>query len=363
MQYASRDIQLSQISLGIDLEKGFIQHIELAHSNIPENRDGALIYDKYVRPAKVDLIRVGAHYAVTNLFQPEMANEHIYAFTIDRQGWQLFNTGSSRLALGRARVISDVTYEWADVTFSVLHLGDHNLTAGVRGRISDDRFKDFTAKVVEAFEKADLPQVIRNLDKEFFGLTYSLRALFKDERQVIIQQILRSNLDQAEAALRSVFDNNASLMRFLATIGSPQPDILQAAGRFVVSAEMRRQLEDNVPDPQRLLQLVDDATAWNLSLQGQGLELSLNTAIERQTLNLWSEIEEEHAMKALVAMSTLAMHLPFVNFWQAQNVIFRLMDTRYSRKKELAQQGNVDAAEWVDLYRHLGEQLKVKIDE
>jgi len=364
MQYASRAIQLAEQCLGLRLEAEFVRRLKEAQSNIPDHKDGALIYEKMVRPAKVDLVRVGAHFAVTNLFKPEPENHHIYAFTIDSRDWQQYDAGMSRLAFGRGRVSSDVTLERQDITFAVLHLGDHNLTAGVRGAVSIEDYQKFRRQVVEAFDRADLPQVIRLLDQQFFGLTYSLGSLFKDERQIIVGQILQTSLQQAESTLRMLFDSNAALMRFLATINSPQPDILRAVGRFVIGGELSRLLQENVPDPQRLLQLVDDAQSWNLPLDSQGVELPLNHAIQRQTENLLAEVYEHHAMHALISMGTLAAHLPFaVNFWQAQNVIFQLQNSRYADKMEASENGDKEAADWVELYRKLSEQLRVKIDD
>lgn len=362
MQYASRAIQLAEQCLGLHLEPDFVALLEEARSNIAENKNGAIIYEKYVRPAKVDLVRVGAHYAVTSMFQEEKDKTQIYAFSMRPHEWNLYDSGSSRLVLGSATITSDVTREQCDVTFSVLHLGSHNLTAGVRGRVTEDHFKSFAREIKDAFTRADLPQLIRLLDQEFFGLTFSLRSLFKDERQNILQEILRSNLEEAEAALRLVYERNAGLMRFLATIGAHQPDILQATGRFVIGAEIRRQLEDEVPSPQRLLQLVDDAVAWNLSLYGQGIELVLNNAIEREAADLEAGEREVHAMEALSAMSMLAQHLPVVNFWRAQNVIYRLMATRYPEKKTQAEAGDENAAQWVEQFENLAGELKVKID-
>jgi len=364
MQYASRAIQLAEQCLGLRLEAEFVKRLKEAQSNIADHKDGVLIYEKMVRPAKVDLVRVGAHFAVTKLFKPKPTNHHIYAFTIQSHDWQQYDAGMSRLAFGRGQVSSDVTLERQDITFAVLHLGDHNLTAGVRGAVPDEEYQKFRKQVVGAFDSADLPQVIRLLDQQFFGLTYSLGSLFKDERQIIVGQILQTSLQQAESTLRMLFDANAALMRFLATINSPQPDILRAVGRFVIGGELSRLLQENVPDPQRLLQLVDDAQSWNMPLDSQGVELPLNHAIEKQTENLLEEVQEHHAMRALMAMATLASHLPYpVNFWQAQNVIFQLQDSRYVDKTVASKNGDSDAAEWVKLYRELSDQLKVKIDD
>ncbi len=364
MQYAARAIQLAESSLGVSLEKQFISRLREAKSNIPGNRDGEIIYDKYVKPSKVDLIRVGAHYAVTSLFRPKTAHDHIYAFSIQKQDWQLLETGLPRLAVGRALVVSDITLEKQKVTFGVLHLGDHNLTAGVRGTISDEAFADFSTKAGEAFKASDLPTVIRILDQQFFGLTFSLGSLFKDERQLILDEIISKNMEQAESALKHVFENNAALMRFLVTVGAPQPEVLRAVGKFVVGGDLNRLLLESMPEPQSISQIADDAAAWNLQLDAHGVELSVAYAIETQSQLLLDESTDVPAMRTLIAITEIANHVPFwVNFWQAQNVIFRLMSSRYLQKKRRAELGDAQAQEWVKLFHELSNRLKVEIDE
>ena len=70
IQYAGRVVQLSQKLFHQDVEPDFLERLEKAKSNIAEHGDGKRIYEKWVRPAAVDLAKVGAHYAVSLLFQP-----------------------------------------------------------------------------------------------------------------------------------------------------------------------------------------------------------------------------------------------------------------------------------------------------
>src|SRR5205085_4966323 len=51
VQYAARALQLAREIFTQDLEPGFLERLEAAKSNIPENRDGRCIYEKFVKPA------------------------------------------------------------------------------------------------------------------------------------------------------------------------------------------------------------------------------------------------------------------------------------------------------------------------
>src|SRR5207249_4976920 len=69
IQYAGRAIQLAQGLFGDGLEARFLELLGRAKSNLPEHRDGRLIYEKFVKPAVLDWEDLGAHYAVSSLFE------------------------------------------------------------------------------------------------------------------------------------------------------------------------------------------------------------------------------------------------------------------------------------------------------
>src|SRR5262249_33470729 len=75
LEYAARAIQLAQEVLGLDLEQDFLSRLEQAKSNTAERGDGRKIYEAQVRPARIDWAKIGAHYAVSSLFEeyPEVA--------------------------------------------------------------------------------------------------------------------------------------------------------------------------------------------------------------------------------------------------------------------------------------------------
>ena len=59
IQYAGRALQLAEGVTGEKIETGFLERLELAKSNIPDCGDGRRIFAKFVRPAEVDLHKVG----------------------------------------------------------------------------------------------------------------------------------------------------------------------------------------------------------------------------------------------------------------------------------------------------------------
>ena len=112
-----------------------------------------------------------------------------------------------RLAIGRARVTSELTGETAAFDFGVLHFGDHNLNAGVRPlrrRQEALRAPDRRGRRAPS-STATCRRSIRLLDRYFGDVPYSLRSLFRDEQRRILDLILASTLGEVEGEFRDVF--------------------------------------------------------------------------------------------------------------------------------------------------------------
>ncbi len=82
LKYAARAIQLAHDVADVNLEEGFISRLAGVISNVPELKDGAQIYRTMVKPSVVDLLRVGAHYAMTSLFEQYAAQTNMYSYTV-----------------------------------------------------------------------------------------------------------------------------------------------------------------------------------------------------------------------------------------------------------------------------------------
>ena len=99
---------------------------------MPRHKNGAVVYEKLVRPAIVDFLRLGAHFAVSSLFEVDPQAVRIAQYEVDADVCEKMEPGQRKLVLGKVRLRSNVTWEERTVDYAVLHLGDQNITAGVR---------------------------------------------------------------------------------------------------------------------------------------------------------------------------------------------------------------------------------------
>ena len=363
MRYAGRMLQLAEELFGDTLEPHFQELLELAKSNVPKYSDGRRIYEKFGKLAAVDLTKVAAHYAMSSLFEEYNKQAKIYCYAVDAEKFQSFESGRVRLAVGRAKVTSEITRESAMMCFGVLHFGDHNLSAGVREYPGEEVYQAMLQEVTQAFSMVDFPETIRLLDKHFGTSTYSLRTLFQDEQRKILDLILESTLSGAEAIYRQIYETHYPLMHFLTGLGRPLPKAFYSAAEFILNSDLRRELSIHVPDVGRVTGLLDDVTMWQVSLDSEGLSYVLRKTLEEMMMLLVSTTEDNSILKSLATTIMLAKSMPFnVDFAKVQNLYYSMLQATRPEFEKRAQQGDKMAREWLTQFISLGKQLSIRVD-
>jgi len=363
IQYAARAIQLAEELFGEPFDPQFLDRLEKAKSNIREHGDGCRIYEKFVKPAMVDLTKVAAHYAVSSLFEDYGEQATIYCYDVELEDYRVLTAGKAKLAAGRARFTSQITTESGLFSFGVLHFGDHNLNAGVRLYQGEKPYRQMLAEVFQPFETSDLPQVIRLLDKHFGESTYSMRSLFRDEQRKVLNRILESTLAEVEASFRQVYDYHYPLMRFLSDLGNPPPEAFRAAATFIVNTDLRREVSGEPPDPQRVAELLQEAKLWKVELDAEGLSYLLGKTLVTMIQALADEPEDLDLLRKLAADAALAGTMPApVDLWKVQNQFYEMLWTSFPGFNRRSQKGDETAGEWVAEFRALAKHLSMRIE-
>ncbi len=361
IQYAGRVVQLAREVLGAELEEPFLERLAEARSNLEEQGNGRDIFERTVKPATVDLAKVGAHYALSSLFEDYAGRQEVFCYTVEQGGWRSWEAGRARLGLGHAVITSEITLESADLSFGVLHFGDHNITGGVRPFAGEKSFAAMVADVTEAFSRADFPETLRRLDAHVGGPFYSLRSLFRDEQRKILDSVLESSREDVATAYRRIYRQNTPLVRFLSDLGAPVPRAFQAAAALVLELDVNAALEEDEPDLGRVVELVQDAATWQVTLERAGLGFALEGTVNRLMEEARSAPEPERLRRAAASVS-LIRGLPFdVNWWRAENVFYMMLESAYPGYRARAKSGAEAAREWVAAFVALGEVLRVRV--
>jgi hypothetical protein len=310
----------------------------------------------------VDLEKVGAHYSISSLFAPERESADVFAYSVKRLDYHTGDAGKLRMALGQARFTSKVTQESEVLTFWVVHFGDHNVAGGVQKADSSAKYLDMLAAISGSFERVDIPEVIRLLDKRFGEKTYSLRSLFRDEQRRILRTILSTTVAEAEAAYLQLYDHHAALMRFITSLGTPMPREFATAVEYAINSLLRRACSADELDSDRIRSLLREAQVSNISLDKTTTEFLLRQKIDVLARRFSAEPSNLGTLLDLQKALRIVKQMPFpVNLWSAQNHIYSVQSGLYVRTKRRAQRGDAKAQEWLDAYLNLSELLMIRV--
>jgi alpha-amylase/alpha-mannosidase (GH57 family) len=405
IQYAARAIQLAREVSGVDLEPEFIRRLSAAPSNLPGIGHGGRVYELYVRPARVDLMRVAAHYAISSLFMDYPNGTSIYAYTARSDPYDRFEAGRLRLALGRVAVVSRILGSEDRFDFAILHLGDHNLHAGLRPAIPAPRFArdadggagtsdllpsglrpalspggdlrhppsgDADAptrgrdedggeesyqvmhdEVKAAFLRSDIAATIRAIDGNFEEHIYSLWHLFRDQQREILHQILTPRLEAAQAALLQIYSDAYPLMLAMREMGIPLPRAYSAAGEVISSVKLTRLLAEDHPRPEDLRVLWDDIRRFSLPIDRPAVALAGGNRIKHMVEQIRENPEDTALIEQTAGLLEVMREMQLgLDLGKAQNIYYLLCRDLRGQKEE--------QPEWAAAFDRLGRELYIQ---
>ncbi len=364
IQYAARAVQLSGENGHDDLEKGFVDRLALAKSNIRENTDGRVIYGKFVKPAIVTRETAGAHYAISSIFESYPVDARLYAYSFHQEDRQMFSSGVARLAFGRAKVTFEITRASEYLTYAVLYMGAHNLYCWVHMNGSPLEHAQLVSAAHEAFDRNDFPQIIRLLDQHFGSTQYTLKNLFRDEQRKLLNQILAATREEIHGTYRLIADRHAPLLRFLAELHAPPLHSLKVAVDVVLNSEIRSQFSGDRADAERVRGLIAECNAAHVTLDRESIAYACGGYLDRLSERLRKSPEDTGLLRLLVEGAKLARALPFdCNLWKTQNIFYDISRSLRREWVDRAAHGDGGAKEWVSLFSELGDGLGFSIPE
>lgn len=352
LAYAGRALQLAQSVAGIDLEPEYLRLLERAPSNLPHWGNAARVYQVAVKPGRIDLIRVAAHQAIAALFREER-EPRIYCYSTGHERVERLRAGMIQLAVGRMRTRSEITWAQGDFAYAVLHMGAHNVSAGVRPFAGDAEFEAMRTALREGFERSDIPGLVRLMDAHFGTHNYTLWHLFRDEQRKVLRQVMALTLEDIKNSFRAIYNNHFTLVRFLREIGMPVPRELAVPVEVALKGQMRRLLESPEPDMGEIRRLSEEMGKTGVNLEQSGLVRLAGARLNERIEQLGENPDNLPLLEYLGEFLDLFGELPLdIDLWQAQNTYFALYRPALSRLSEQA----------LDPFLELGRKLKIKVD-
>jgi len=361
IEYAARALQLAERVSGRPFEAGFLERLAAAASNDREQGDGRRIYETRIKPAMIDPLRVGAHYAVSSVFVDYPASARIYCYGVERQVQEVREVGPLALRAGRARILDTLTQATTSVGYVAAHVGLQNVAAGVTVEMQDADWQRMLEDVDQALHLADIPELVRRIDRHFAGRTFSIRSLFRDEQRKVLEQLLRDTLEQIEATYLDIHQRHARLGLLLTELNIPIPAPLKRADERAINHQLETALAGPEFDPDRVRLLLDAARRRRTDLDETRLEFTFRRALEALADRLERGPEDDAVLHELELAVEVMAALPFsVNLWRVQNAFFAVVEGRV-RGAAPPRTPDSPAAAWAGRLLALGPKLGVAV--
>ena len=243
-----------------------------------------------------------------------------------------------RLAFGQARFVSEITQEFETLMFGVLHFGDHNLHGGVSKFQTDQAYHELEKTAADPFNRSDLPETIRAID-EGFDRKYSLRDLFRDEQRRVLNEVIKTTLDDMEAFYRQTYENQAPLIRFLHDCHIPIPNEMRDNARVALNDLLRHALAAPQLDGALIKNLLAQIPVAGASLDTALLEITLRRNLERTCESFFNQPRDLAALRKCRESVQAAQGVPLpLVLWAVQNRTYAVLQTLYPEMKEANEQ-------------------------
>jgi hypothetical protein len=245
---------------------------------------------------------------------------------VRREDQETQTGGKRRLALGRIRVESEITREWSTFSYGVLHLGDHNISGGVRPYEGPESYKRMKGELTELFRRDHVPEMIRAVDRLFGGEAYTLRFLFRDEQQKIVRVLMETALEHASALYRSFYREYGPLARFLTGLSIPVPHRFGMAIDFTLNQDLAAAFSNDELQREEIRSLVDQIRAAGVGFDSVTLEFALRKVLERRAREWRERAGDMEPVRQMETVLDILELLPFQPIlWEPQNIAYDLV--------------------------------------
>ena len=360
IDYASRAMQLAEGVVEGGVEKAFLERLKEAKSNIPQNQDGSWIYQNFVLPIRLDLVKVGAHYAFSSLYEEYEEHSQIYCYAIAREDYTKFSNPEAVIAMGRIHVASEVTEEDACLTFCVVRLGSHDFKGGVVDKCEPETYAAMREEMRSAFDKGLYTDLVTLMDKHFGTHSYSLVNLFSDEQRKILNLIIKQNMEESISSYQEMFERSRSLMEFVRETGVPVPRIFLAAAQPALNEALKTALTQEELDTDAVQRIVGQIRNWQVDVNTPETEYFMRRHVESLSGLLAQDPSDLKLMARIQKTMNLLYEIPInIVLWQVQNDYYSLAKTVYPVvARSRAEEG---AGIWLDAFRKLGETFRFNL--
>jgi len=264
MQYACRALELNKRLTGNDLEPAFIEKLALAPSNIRELKNGARVYEKYVKPQATPVEKLALEHIISLMADETVNPKRAFSCEVLSFAPRKFAAENARFWCGEITLKSTLTLVEKTVCFAVLRQGAGRFTCAADEHAGQDTQAWFNEweNLFDAQKYDELHEsVIAHLPHQ-----YPVYGMINDVRQKVMQTTFRKMDAQTDESFARLFEAQYPVVRALQNIGAPVPKAFLTVAERVLAADIKDEIRAADINIGALEELMEDVKALGLKI-------------------------------------------------------------------------------------------------
>ncbi|WP_428049600.1 DUF3536 domain-containing protein [Candidatus Avelusimicrobium caledoniensis] len=264
MQYACRALELNKRLTGNDLEPAFVEKLAAAPSNIKELKNGARVYERYVKPQTTPIEKLALEHIIT-LMADETTNPH-RAFSCEVLSFapRKLTAPHARLWAGEIALKSTVTLVEQKFCFAVFRRGAAEFTCAVQPHDGTDP-SGWLNELETLFNAQKYEEVHAVIVKHLVHV-YTVSSMINDVRRKVMQSTFRKMDEQTDVSFSKLFEAQYPVVRALQVIGAPVPPAFIPVAEFVLAEDIKAEIRAADINIGSLEELMEDVKALGLNI-------------------------------------------------------------------------------------------------
>lgn len=264
LQYAARAMELNKQLGGKELEAEFVKRLEAAPSNLKDLKNGAVIYERFVKPKIMSPKKIAVEHVIAGLYDATYNPLKAYQCAASDYQCERMQQQDSLLCLGRITLTSHITLEEHKVAFAICQSEGTRFACGASYE-SDIHKEEVFARLKDVAAKGDFSQVQQLITKSFTD-KYPFTELFRDAQRRVIERVLERISGETEKKFSDIFEEQYPMIRSLKYIGAPLPPSFMTVAAFVLTQDIVSELKAGTLDINAAEELMEDVKTLGVAI-------------------------------------------------------------------------------------------------
>lgn len=321
LQYAARTLELHRQVGGLDIEPKFLQLLAAAPSNLKDLKNGAVVYERFVKPSAVDMPKIALQLALQQMPMEEKNPKTIYCCDILSYQAEKCQGADGGVYCGQVRLKNRITLQEDEIVFAIGYT-HHTFRLTCAAAYVHQVNSSAVLAELKKIAQQSTDQLHEEI-KHHFPCIYPFASFFKDTQRKLVDRVLARAERQTQATFTDIFEKQYPSVRGLKYIGVPLPAAFTTVADFVLTADLKIELERAEIDINAVEELMEDVRALGLHIDMN----KINPVVQRRLLTYAQAFEQKPtSSEVAVKLVELLNYIEIFGFkpdlTQAQLLIF-----------------------------------------